>query len=290
MEITEKAYAKINISLDVIKKLENGWHEMCMVMQSVSLCDDVSIVTKEGSGKVTIRTDRAYIPDDKRNIGYKAAELFLREQGIADSDVEIKIHKRIPTCAGLGGGSADGAAVLRGLNRAFDTKLSITELEKLGERLGSDVPFCVSGGTSLATGLGTELKDLRPMPSCAVVICKPSFSVSTPELFGQIDCGKIKCRPDTKGILSAIEQGDIKGIGIRVYNVFEDVLGYGRDKIDGIKSVMYDLKSIGACMTGTGSAVYGLFADEDDAKKAYETLKKEHRECFICTTTEKIKL
>ena len=288
MEIKEKAFAKINLSLDVVRRLENGWHEMCMVMQSISLCDDVSIKAVPGTGEITIKTNRSYIPDDERNIGYKAAERFLKETGIAGFDVDINIVKRIPVCAGLGGGSSDGAAVLRAMNKIFDTKLGLKELEQLGAKLGSDVPFCVAGGTALATGTGTDLEDVAAIPECSVLVCKPSFSVSTPELFSQIDCGKIRCRPDTKGMLTALEEGDLKGVGMRVFNVFEDVLAHGKEKVADIKSVMYDKKAIGACMTGTGSAVFGLFLTEGDARDAFNALKQEYRECHICKTTAKL--
>lgn len=290
MEIREKAYAKINLSLDVVRRLENGWHEMCMVMQSISLCDDITVSAVPGTGTITISTNRSYIPDDERNIGYKAADRFLKETGITGYDVDIKIYKRIPVCAGMGGGSSDAAAVLRALNTLFDTKLTAERLEKTGAKLGSDVPFCITGGTVLATGTGTDLADITAIPECTVLVCKPSFSVSTPELFGQIDCGKIRCRPDTKGMLDALEDGDLKGVGMRVFNVFEDVLTHGREKVDEIKSVMYDKKAIGACMTGTGSAVFGLFLTEDDAQDAYDTLKEEYAECFVCKTIPKIDL
>lgn len=290
MEIKEKAFAKINISLDVVSKMENGWHEMRMVMQSVSFHDDIKILVVPGDGKVKVYTDREYIPDDERNIAYRAARIFLDECNIQGFDVNIDIHKRIPARAGLGGGSSDGAAVLRGLNRAFNSKLSRETLEKMGEKLGSDVPFCVAGGTVLATGTGTTLKRLKPMPDCWVLICKPKFSSSTPELFSLIDCGKIKCRPDTQGILTAIEEENIRDVGQRLFNVFEDVLKCGRDTINKIKNVMYDNKAIGACMTGTGSAVYGLFTDKSQAEKAYAALKQDYKSCYLCGMKKEIKI
>lgn len=290
MEINEMAFAKINISLDVVSKMENGWHEMCMVMQSVSLHDDVKIQARKGKGNITVSTNRSYLPTDRRNIAYRAADIFMESTGIKDFDISIKVRKKIPVCAGLGGGSTDGAAVLRGLNRMFSAGLDRIQLEELGKKLGSDVPFCISGGTVLATGTGTDLTDIKPIPNCSIVICKPSFSVSTPELFSQIDCGKIKCRPDTKGLMNAIENEDLKEIGKRMYNVFEDVLITGRDKVEHIKSVMYDCQAVGACMTGTGSAVFGLFENEINGERALEALKAEYRETFLCKVKERIKI
>ena len=203
MEIFEKAYAKVNLSLVVIPRMEDGYHSMEMVMQSVSLCDDVHI-TLNASGKVFLRTNLSYLPSDSRNIAVKAAEVFFSEAGIKDIGAEIKLVKRIPVCAGMGGGSSDGAAVLRALNRHFGHVFTGTELEGLGARLGSDVPFCVYGGTDFCTGRGEKLTVLKPMPDCHMLICKPRFAVSTQELFSKIDCRRIKCRPATKGMLSAI--------------------------------------------------------------------------------------
>lgn len=280
MEIFEKAYAKVNLSLDVISRMEDGYHSMEMVMQSVSLCDDVHI-TLNASGKVFLRTNLSYLPSDSRNIAVKAAEVFFSEAGIKDIGAEIKLVKRIPVCAGMGGGSSDGAAVLRALNRHFGHVFTGTELEGLGARLGSDVPFCVYGGTDFCTGRGEKLTVLKPMPDCHMLICKPRFAVSTQELFSKIDCRRIKCRPATKGMLSAIEDGSLPGIARRMYNVFEDVLGRGRESVDMIKSVMLDYGAMGAVMTGTGSAVFGIFADSVRAAECMETLKDDFPECFL---------
>lgn len=289
MEILEKAYGKINISLDVLGKMENGYHEMLMIMQSISLCDDVKIKMQKGAGNIFVNTSVGYIPNDRRNIAYKAAEIFYEKTGISGYDTYIDINKVTPVCAGLGGGSSDGAAVLRGLNKLFSVGLKKEELEFLGAKLGSDVPFCIAGGTAKAVGTGTELIDIAPMPDCTLLICKPSFSVSTPMLFSRIDDFKIKCRPDTCGIIEAMENGDLRGIGMRLYNVFEDVLPQGQEKIKEIKSVMYDSSALGACMTGTGSAVFGIFSDRENAGRAYKALSGDNR-CFICEPKRKIEI
>lgn len=290
MEIREKAYAKINISLDVVSRMENGWHEMCMVMQTVSLCDDIKIEAEKGTGKISVRTNRDYLPTDDRNIAAKAIRVFCEDMGINDLDFKINIKKVIPVCAGMGGGSADGAAALRAMNKMLGTNLDGNALREMGKKLGSDVPFCVEGGTALATGTGTDLEDLTSLSDCIIAVCKPQFSVSTPMLFGKIDCGKIKCRPDTKGIIESLNRGDLRGVGMRVFNVFEEVLPTGGDKVRNIKSVMYDAGALGSAMTGTGSAVFGVFADREKAENAISILKKEYRECFICENVGKIPL
>ena len=288
MEKTVQAYAKLNISLDVVAKRPDGYHDMAMIMESVSLCDDVTIRIKNGTGEVNVSTNRNYLPVGKGNSAGKAADLFLKTAGITDCDVDIELFKRIPVCAGMAGGSTDAAAVLRGLNDLFETGFDRKTLEKLGESLGSDVPYCVAGGTVLATGRGEILTDLPDMPSCSIVICKPSFPVSTPELFSRIKCDKIRCRPDTGGIISALEKGDLIGIGRRAFNVFESVLGQGIDEVESIKGTMLDYGAIGASMSGTGPTVFGLYAERKDAEKAFEALKDDYNECFLTENIKKL--
>ena len=287
MGIFERAYAKINLSLDVLARMEDGYHSMEMVMQSVSLCDDIHIALND-SGNVLLRTNLSYLPSDNRNIAVKAAEAFFSASGIKNTGAEIRLVKRIPVCAGMGGGSSDGAAVLRGLNRHFGYVLSPKELESIGARLGSDVPFCIYGGTDFCTGRGEKLEALKPMPDCHILICKPRFAISTQELFSKIDCRKIKCRPATKGMLNAIETGSLSGIARRMYNVFEDVLGRSRESIDRIKSVMLDYGAMGAVMTGTGSAVFGIFVDGERAKVCKKELQADFPECFLAKPVKRL--
>lgn len=289
MDIMTHAYAKLNISLDVLSKMDNGYHDLKMVFQSVSLCDDIQIQCTKGSG-IEITTNLKFLPRDGRNIAAKAATCFFEYTGINGYHVTIDIYKRIPVCAGLGGGSSDGAAVLRGLNRLFETKLDQKTLEKLGESLGSDVPYCVAGGTVLAQGRGEILKEIDPMPRCHVVICKPSFSISTPELFGKIECEKIKCHPDTEGIVLSLSQNDLTGVARRMYNVFESVLPAGAGAVAELKSTLLDYKALGAVMTGTGSAVFGLFDDEKKAIAAFEALNQTYCDCFLTETIEKLEI
>ena len=278
-KIDEKAYAKLNISLDVISRREDGYHDMCMVMQTVSLYDDVS-VSLRNDGITSISTNLHYLPCDDRNIAAKAAKAFLAKSGNSKYGADIKIKKRIPVCAGMGGGSSDGAAVLRALNILTGKPFNRTELEELGNTLGADIPFCVAGGTSLAEGKGEILTDLLPLPQCHIVIAKPKFSVSTPELFSKIDLYTVKYHPDTQGIVSAINCGNLKGVCQRMYNVFENVLPPKPDDIALIKSAFLDLGALGTLMTGTGSAVFGIFDDEQAAKESHTYLARQYVDVF----------
>jgi 4-diphosphocytidyl-2-C-methyl-D-erythritol kinase len=280
MTETAKAYAKVNISLDIISKMPDGYHEMLMIMQSVSLCDDVTVECVSGEG-VVVETDLSYVPSDERNVAAKSAMAFFEHIGITGYKTFIKIKKRIPVAAGLGGGSADGACVLRLLNKMFNTELSVSQLEEIGVRVGADVPFCISGGTKIARGRGEILTDIAPLPPSFIVICKPPFAYSTSELFKRIRCEKIRARPDTEGLIAAVEDGDLLGIARRMYNVFEDFLPRGSDDIDDIKSTLHDAGALGVVMTGSGSSVFGLFDCEDSAKKAHGFLKLKYNFVII---------
>ncbi len=271
-KIQEHAWAKLNLTLDVTGRMDSGYHAMEMIMQTCSLCDDVVLAAQPGAGAVTVRTDRSFLPRDEENIAGKAIRAFLTQTGISGWDVDVALTKRIPVCAGLGGGSADAAAVLRGLNALFETGLPAGTLCEIGGQVGSDVPFCVAGGTALACGRGEILTMLPPLPSCAFVVCKPEMSISTPELFARIDCGKIRCRPDTAAAAAALAAGDLRGIVCRMYNVFEDVLGKRAGPIAEMRNALYDCGAIGTVMSGTGSAVFGVFPDMPAAQAAVRRL------------------
>ena len=288
-EIEVRAYAKLNLSLDVLGKLPGGYHEMKMVMQTASLCDDVRI-TLTGSGELTARTNFGFLPKDDRNIAVKAAKAFFDAVGTAGQGAEISLHKRIPVGAGLGGGSADAAAVLRGLNALTGAGLSPERLEALGAALGSDVPFCIRGGTKLAVNRGELLRDAPKMPDCGIVICKPRFSIRTPELFAKIDSRRSRIHPDTEGLLSAMADGDVEGMARRMYNVFEDVLPRNCGEVGTIKLALLDAGALGAVMTGTGSAVVGVFPDEDSADAAAAALKETYRDCFSAVPVRELKI
>ena len=278
MKIEEKAYAKLNISLDVSKLREDGYHDMVMVMQTVSLHDDIT-VTFNKSGEVHSSTSFRFIPDDDRNLAVKAAKCFLSTIGDNETGADIRIKKHIPVGSGMAGGSSDAAAVLRVMNRTADSPLSDEQLLKISEKVGSDVPFCLLGGTALAEGRGEILTPLKDIPECRFVICKPEFSISTPELFKAIDSVKLKAHPDTRGILEAVENNDLKNISRRLYNVFEAVNDRRLKVVAEIKSRLLEAGAEGAAMTGTGSAVYGIFTADASTEAICAELEKEYGFC-----------
>lgn len=286
MKASGNAYAKINLSLDIISKMDDGYHEMLMVMQSLSLSDDVVIECDPGEG-CSISSDVGYVPDDDRNTAAQAAAAFFSKTGISGYKTRIQLKKRIPVCAGLGGGSADAACVLRMLNTMFSAGLSLGELREIGSSIGSDVPFCVSGGTALAKGRGEILIDLQPIPQCSIILCKPQFSISTPELFACVRPDRIAARPDTDGVLEALRTGDLPGIAHRVYNVFEDILPRGGRDVADIKDSLLDSGALGTAMTGTGPTVFGIFTDAAQAQAAHAKLRGSYPECYLCTTTRR---
>ena len=260
---------------------------MRMIMQTVSLCDDITVTLRDDN-IITVSTNLHYLPCDDRNIAAKAARAFFAQLGKADIGADINITKRIPVCAGMGGGSSDGAAVLRALNTLMGKPFSRFALEEMGANLGSDIPFCVAGGTSLAEGKGEILSDLPPFPHCRFVIVKPKYSVSTPELFTKLDLISVKFHPDTLGIIYAIKRGSLKSVCQRMYNVFEDVLPPKPNDIQTIKSTLLDCGALGALMTGTGSAVFGIFSDKDQAKRAQELLAQRYSEVFLAEPQESL--
>ena len=278
--IDEKAHAKLNISLDVTGKRDDGFHNMLMVMQSISLSDDIRIELNN-SASVTARSNYRFVPGDERNLAVKAAKLFFRKCGDTRRGAAISIKKHIPVGSGMGGGSADAAAVLKALNLVYDQPFSPLELAEIGAEVGSDVPFCVIGGTALVQGKGEIVSPLPALPECRFVICKPSFSISTPELFKKLDASSNRRHPDTAGILDALNEGDLTSICRRMYNVFEDVGDRRLRCVSEIKGVLLDHGALGAVMTGTGSAVFGVFDNASGAEDACRVLKKEHGFCCI---------
>jgi len=280
MMIQEKAWAKLNLSLDVHGKLPNGYHELTMVMASVELHDDVEIALRK-DGQVVADSGLPWLPGDDRNLAVRAAKAFFAAAGMPEMGADIRIKKRIPVGAGMAGGSTDAAAVLRALNRFYDRPFTADKLREIGLTLGSDVPYCVTGGMMLARGQGEILTPLPDMPDCHIVICKPPFSISTGELFARVDSRSSKTHPDTAGVISALEQGDLKGLARRMYNVFEDVLPRRDGEIAVIRSKLLEHGAIGSVMTGTGSAVFGLFDSAETAGAAQKALKREYRDCFL---------
>ena len=278
-----KANAKINLTLDVLRKREDGYHDLCMVMQSITLSDMLTFRPKQQKDELRVYSNLDFLPTGRKNLAAIAALNFWQAAGMPEQGLEIHIEKRIPVCAGMAGGSSDAAAVLRWLNEQNGNPFTMRELAKIGERVGSDVPYCVLGCTALAEGRGEILTELPKLPHCWVVVSKPEFPISTPELFAKIDSTKLRCRPDTTGVLEALKAQDLDGIAKRMYNVFEDALPkmyYSR--ISELKRLLIHYGAMGANMTGSGSATFGLFSDEATAQTAYEELKQICEETFLC--------
>ena len=282
------ACAKLNLSLDVLDRRPDGYHDMRMVMQTVDLRDAIRLET--GTGKpLSMRSNLGFLPANERNLAAAAALKLAEETGADYGGLSIALKKTIPVCAGMAGGSADAAAVLRGLNALLGLGLSPARLEEIGAKVGSDVPYCVRGGTVLAEGRGEVLTDLPPLPACWAVIAKPPFPVSTPELFRALDALRIRRRPDTAGLIAALEAGDLAGVARRMYNVFEDALPPRRaGEIQALKNHLIQQGAMGACMTGTGSAVFGLFSGEAAARAAREALRELCPACFAVQTVGKL--
>ena len=289
MRVQEYAYAKLNLTLDVTAKRDDGYHDMLMVMQTVSITDSV-VLEQTGEKGIHAACNFRYIPTDERNLAVRAAGAFLDTIGEEKNGILIRMDKTIPVGAGMAGGSADAAAVLRGMNRLYGSRMNRRDLEKLGEQVGSDVAFCIAGGTSLARGRGEVLEDLTPIPDCAIVVCKPGFSISTPELFRKLDQIGLRTHPDTAGMLSALESGNLKEISMRMFNVFEEVEDRRMRSETEIKHVLLDYGALGAVMTGTGSAVFGVFSDETAAETCAAHLRSEHKFCRVARPTGRLEL
>ncbi len=283
IQLNATAYVKINITLDVLGKQPDGYHEMRMIMQQVDLRDELTIRTGTGQPD-RVETNLRYLPADDRNLALRAARRFFEQAGVDAGGLALTIEKRIPVCAGLGGGSADAAAVLCRLQEAFPGHLSREALFALGGELGSDVPYCMLGGTALATGRGERLSVLPGLPGCWCVLCKPDFPLSTRMMFSKIDCARLRRHPDTEGVLRALEAGDLRGVTCRMYNVFEDFLEHRSREITSIRQTLMDQGALGAVMSGSGPTVFGLFSQEELAGRARDRLKEEYRDVFLVRT------
>lgn len=280
-KLEAKAYAKLNLTLDILGRRSDGYHDLRMVMQSVALHDSLTVEIGTG-GSLHLTADRAYLPTDERNLAAAAALRFAECTGLDLGGVSIDIKKNIPVCAGLAGGSSDAAAVLRALSILTGANLPPERLARIGEEVGSDVPYCVVGGTALAEGRGEVLTPLPALGACYIVLCKPGFPISTPELFQRADSVRLRRRPDTAGLTAALAEGDLEGVARRLYNVFEDVLPPRRAaQIADIKSTLLSHGALGASMSGSGPTVFGIFAEEKPARCAWEELSAVHREVFL---------
>ncbi len=276
----EGAFAKLNLTLDVLGKRDDGYHDIQSVMQTISIRDDVEIDIDTGALWQLSCTD-ATIPCDERNLAWKAAKVYLDAMGKNPDGISIRITKRIPQEAGMGGGSADAAAVLRALNRYYNEPLSVFALAELGARVGSDVPFCTIGGTAMVEGRGERLRKLPDMPDCVFVVCKPEFSSSTPALYQKLDASVIGKRPDNQAMESALLSGDLGKIAQNLSNVFDPLVTQEHLELNYIKSIFNTYGAIGQQMTGSGTAVYAMVTDFEYAAVICNMLKDNYPQVYI---------
>ncbi|MBQ8894812.1 MAG: 4-(cytidine 5'-diphospho)-2-C-methyl-D-erythritol kinase [Clostridia bacterium] len=279
--VTLRAYAKINLSLDVVGKREDGYHLLESVFQGISLYDDVRVMREEGSGGITVRCNLPYIPTDRRNIVYKVAETFFKAARISNYQVTIELNKTIPSGAGLGGGSADGAAVFSALCRLYKASFSTEEATALLVPLGADIPFFLHSGTMLARGVGEILTPAPPLQDCCIVLAKPKAGASTKEIFCKLKEVGIPRHPDTPGVLRSLETGDLGLLARSAGNVLENATIPLCPQIGKLKGILQKCGADLALMTGSGSTVFGIFTDEKQARRAMRTLRKHTRLVYL---------
>lgn len=283
-QINLKSRAKINFSLDVLGKRDDGYHEVEMIMQEINLYDNIYI-SKRKDNKIQIATNCEYIPTNASNIVYKAADK-LRKTADISKGVNIYIDKKIPVSAGLAGGSSNAAMVLKGLNKLWNLKLDRKELMNIGEDIGADVPFCILGGTALAKGKGEKLITIKsPIKNIWIILAKPPISISTVEVYQQLDLSKISnSRPNTAGLIDSIKDGNIYGISENMGNVLESVTEVKYPIITEIKRKMMEYNCLGSKMTGSGPTVFGICKNYERAKSAYEHLSLIYKQTYMVQT------
>lgn len=272
-KIELKAYGKINIGLDVIRKREDGYHDLDMIMQTVGVYDDVIISREDGTQtyEIEVSTDADVLPNDKGNLAFMAAKVLMEAYDIK-AKVKIHINKRIPIAGGMAGGSADCAAVLRGVNQLFQLGLTDEQLQEYGVKLGADVPYCIVGGTKRAQGIGEILTDLPTPPKCYVIIAKPDAFVSTKYVYSHIRPAQIENHPDIDGIIESIKAGDLYGMCEKIANVMEDVTIPEYPIIQKVKDILKSNGAVNALMSGSGPTVFGIYDDEEKAKQSMDAL------------------
>lgn len=281
MEI--KATAKINLGLDVIRKREDGYHDVRMVMQMTGMYDRIILYPRRGRSGIELRTNLPYIPTNENNLAYKAAKLLMDEFDVTDG-LEISLQKFIPVAAGLAGGSTDAAAVLKAVNKIFRLGLDNRQLMERGARLGADIPYCLLGGTALAEGIGEKLTPLPDMPECMILLAKPPISVSTRDVYGALRADEIEKHPDIDGMIEAIRAGDLHGITDRLANVLEDVTAPTRPIIGKMEREMMEAGALSAIMSGSGPTVFGIFDSKADAEKCRDELRKKYPSARVFLT------
>ncbi|HOM02656.1 MAG TPA: 4-(cytidine 5'-diphospho)-2-C-methyl-D-erythritol kinase [Acetivibrio sp.] len=279
--ISLNAHAKINLSLDVIGKRQDGYHEVRMIMQTIALHDEVIVESKDAG--IEVECDKPWVPGGSDNIAYKAANLMMERYKI-ESGVGIKILKRIPVAAGLAGGSADAAAVIKGMNELFSLNLDEAELMGIGKQVGADVPFCIKGGTMLSEGIGEKLTQIPSFQGVDIVLVKPKVGVSTAWVYNNLKLDKISSRPDTDLLIKAISDRNIVCLAQNMKNVLETVTIEKYEVINDIKNELLRLGALGSMMSGSGPSVFGIFEDGKKAHLAYERLNDGKWECFMTQT------
>lgn len=277
-----KAAAKINLMLDILKKLDNGYHSLFMIMQSVDLFDIVS-VEKNKDKKIIIECDKDGVPCNEKNIAYKCAMKFFECCNMSDIGVTIKIEKNIPMAAGVAGGSADGAAVIYCLNKIYDTNLSQKELCEIGNKVGADIPFSLTGGTAVTLGTGNVIAPVKDLPECYIVLCKPEQDVSTPEAYAEFDSLNRVRHLDRVSMIEAVSNADYNKVCSLCGNVFEQAVEV--PKRPHIKGVMRKCGADATCMSGSGPTVFGLFSEKEKAEDAYDKLKRKYDNVYLCKPT-----
>lgn len=280
---TQKAYAKINIGLDVLRRRADGYHEVKMIMQTVDIHDELVLEKRKQPG-IELRTDNSELPLDGDNLICKAAKLLFREKDIQEG-VEITLTKKIPIAAGMAGGSADAAATLRGLNELFGMGYSIPELQALGVKLGADIPYCIVGGTMLSEGIGEILTPLPAPPEAYLVIAKPDINVSTAFVYGNLHADRLTWHPDIDGMTAALRRQDLGGITDRLGNVLETVTVREYPVIERIKELLREQGAENALMSGSGPTVFGIFREEETARQAAEAVERGQLAKQIFVTT-----
>ena len=272
-KIQLKALAKINLGLDVLRRREDGYHEVKMIMQTISLGDELEL-RKEKQPGIQVMTNLHYLPTNENNLVYQAAQLLMKEFHI-ENGISIRLEKRIPVAAGMAGGSSDAAAVLWGMNQMYGLGLSKKDLMERGVRLGADVPYCVLRGTALAEGIGERLKTLPPMPRCYILLAKPGLSVSTRFVYENLHANDLQPEqhPDVDAMIGALKEKDLKLIVSRMGNILELVTIPAHPVIEEIKKCMVEAGALGAMMSGSGPTVFGVFEDQAKARKAYHAMR-----------------
>lgn len=280
-ELQQKAYAKINLALDVVGRLENGYHLVKMVMQTVGIYDVLTFERTEGEIRIT--TDNGELPCDKENLIYRAAQLMMETYGLRGG-VRVHLEKHIPIAAGMAGGSTDAAATLQAINELYELGLSREELMTLGVKIGADVPYCIMGGTALSEGIGEVLTPLKPLTGGILLVAKPGVNVSTGEVYRRLDQTPLPTHPDVEGMVKAIEEGDLDGMIARLGNVLEEVTIPLHPQIRELKELMLEEGAVGSLMSGSGPTVFGLFATKEQAARAQERIRGEHLAAQVSIT------